>query len=294
VVEQRILEQSMRLSEHGAVTGWASLRLAGGGFFDGLASDGKTALPVHLVDAGRHLRAGPGTVVSRERPPSSEVGLRHGIPCTTVERALFDEMRRTGDLRDAVVAMDMAAAAELTSIRRMTVYVAGRAGTSRTVLCRAALALASEHSRSPAETRMRLVWVLDAGLPSPLCNQPVFGRDGVLLGIADLLDPVAGVVGEYDGAAHRGRDRHRHDVGREDAFRRHQLEVFRVVSGDENATVVQRMLTTRTRAAFLPEDRRPWSLVSPGHDARAAEPTLDDRLDVRDWVARDRTEPKEP
>jgi len=284
LVEQRILEQSMRLGDTGAVTGWASLRLAGGGFFDGLARDGKTELPVALAGAGR-VQTLPGSTVSRDRIPANEVEIRHGIRCTTVERALFDEMRRTGDLRDAVVAMDMGAAAELTSIRRMRAYVTSRSRARGSKLCLEALELASERSRSPAETRMALVWILDAGLPRPLRNRAVYGRQGQLLGVPDLFDPVAGVVGEYDGADHRGRERHRHDVGREDRFRRHRLECFRVVAGDDVATVADRMITTRVRAAFLPPTERPWSLVRPGEEDRAPEPTLDDRLDVRDWVA---------
>ena len=48
---------------------------------------------------------------------------------------------------------------------------------------------------------MRLVWRLDAGCPWPLCNAPVFDLAGELLGVPDLIDPVHGVYGEYDGAA---------------------------------------------------------------------------------------------
>ncbi len=49
---------------------------------------------------------------------------------------------------------------------------------------------------------MRMIWVVDAGLPRPLCNMPIFDRHGRHIGTPDLLDPVAGVVGEYDGALH--------------------------------------------------------------------------------------------
>ena len=56
---------------------------------------------------------------------------------------------------------------------------------------------------------MRLVWVMDAGLPTPLCNEPVFSLDGQLLGYPDLFDPEAGSVGEYDGADHKDGKRHR-------------------------------------------------------------------------------------
>ena len=62
---------------------------------------------------------------------------------------------------------------------------------------------------------MKLVWVRHAGLPYPLVNQPVFDLSGNLMGIADLFDPQLGVVGEYDGAAHKARERHRRDVARE-------------------------------------------------------------------------------
>src|SRR5215207_7110100 len=45
LVEQRIVEQGARL-HGGVVTGWAALRLLGGGYFDGLARHGRTRLPV--------------------------------------------------------------------------------------------------------------------------------------------------------------------------------------------------------------------------------------------------------
>lgn len=55
---------------------------------------------------------------------------------------------------------------------------------------------------------MRLIWVLDAILPPPSVNSPIYDLTGRLLGIADLLDLQAGVVGEFDGAEHRGARRH--------------------------------------------------------------------------------------
>ena len=78
--------------------------------------------------------------------------------------------------------MDMMAAAELVSVAQMRAYVAQRPAWAGVGQVRRALPLASEHSRSPNETRLRLLWV-DAGLPTPLVNQ-VYDRDGRLLGIA--------------------------------------------------------------------------------------------------------------
>jgi hypothetical protein len=103
----------------------------------------------------------------------------------------FDTARFDSDVREAVVAIDMMAAAELVSLRQISDYLPtqARAGGVRQV--RQALALADEDSRSPNESRVRLIWVLDAGAAPPRVNQPVFDLRGRLLGIADLLDPVA-------------------------------------------------------------------------------------------------------
>ena len=295
VPEQRILEQAARLPRDGAVTGWAACRLHGASFFDGLATDGATRLPVPLVLGARgQLAPGPGCTVSRERLLGTEVVTRLGVRCTAARRALFDEMRRVGDVREAVVAMDMMAAAELVSVAQMRAYVAQRPAWAGVGQVRRALPLASEHSRSPNETRLRLLWVLDAGLPTPLVNQEVYDRDGRLLGIADLLDPVAGVVGEYDGAEHRSALRHSRDVARQDAFRRVGLEYFTVVGPDLRSPgrVLDRILATRARARWLPEDRRAWTTRPPAWRTPTSPldaMNLDERLAYRAWLAEDPT-----
>lgn len=283
VPEQRILEQSVRLPVGGAVTAWASCRVHGANFFDGLEADRRTVVPVPLaIGPYGNLRKDEAATISRERLGPDEVVVLNGIPCTCERRALFDEMRRTDDVREAVVAMDMMAAAQLVSIRRMAGYADQRARWRRVRQVHAALELAHEHSRSPNETRMRLIWQLDAGFPPPLVNQPVWDRRGRLLGIADILDPVAGVVGEFDGADHRGARRHSNDVDREGRFRNRELEFFRVTGLDipSRPLVVRRMASARARARFLPESRRPWTIVPP--PGWESEPTLDEILDDRD------------
>jgi hypothetical protein len=203
--------------------------------------------------------------------------------CTDVHGALFDEMLRLEDPREAAVAMDMAAAAELTTIRRMRAYARARSRRGATLVT-AALDLADEDSRSPAEARLRMVWELDAGWARPLCNRPVFDLDGRLLGIPDLLDPELGIVGEYDGADHRDIARHRRDVRREDAFRRAGLEYFEVVGSDlwHPSLVVDRMEATRARAGRSP---RGWSIERP--PGFPTQSSLDERLDLRDLMQRD-------
>jgi hypothetical protein len=266
VVEQRIVEQAARLPDSGGVTGWAALRWRGANFFDGTSHGGRVRLPFPILVGGvGNLRPDPRSEVHREQFAPYEREVVDGLACATVTRALFDEMRRTGRPRDAVVCCDMAAAAGLITVEEMCEYAARRSSWTGIPLVRNALPFATNHSRSPMESRMRLVWVIDAGLPPPLCNRPVFDLSGNLLGIPDLLDPVAGVVGEYDGADHTELDRRRGDVSREQLFRDHGLEYFQLVTGDLNNTTAaaQRMWNTHNRARRIPPERRRWTIVPP-------------------------------
>lgn len=284
VPEQRILEQSARLSEGGAVTGWASLRIHGGTFFDGLADDGSTRLPVPLNPGpGHQLSKSDSCTVSRDRLFPVEITRRQGISCAVATRALFDEMRYAETWRAAVVAMDMAAAAELVSMKTMLAYLMEHPAWTGVEQARQALTHASEDSLSPKETLMRLIWVLDAGLPPPLCNKPVFTLTGRYVGRPDLLDVEAGVVGEFDGADHRGGSRHARDVEREDRFRRLGFEYFKITGLDmaRPEKVVDRMHATRRRALFQAPGQRAWTLDPPAW--WQPEPSVDELIAERLW-----------
>jgi hypothetical protein len=184
-VEQRILEQSMRLGPEGAVTGWAALCLAGAAYFDGTAPaptdgvDSRGILPVPLASPDRQLASSSRVLATRSRIPEGQRTVHHGVACTTVERALFDEVRRLQpDLRAGVTAIDMTCAARLTSILRFRRFVAARSAARHAGFVARALDLASEWSRSPRETWMRLLWVVVAGFPTPRCNRPLWSKHG--------------------------------------------------------------------------------------------------------------------
>jgi hypothetical protein len=265
VVEQRILEQAARLPAGGALTAWAALRWMGGHYFTGVDPE-EAPLPVPVVLGGwRDLGRDELIAVSRERFWWHELVVVDGVSCAVAERALFDEMRRGCGLREAVVRLEMAVAAELVRLSAFIEFVATRNGWTGVPFVREAMVLAGGECRSPQEARMRLVWLLDAGLPAPLCNRPLFDLRGNLLGVPDLFDPVAGLVGEYNGADHREPDRRRKDNEREARFRDHGLEYFDLVGGDlpDIAGVVRRMHATRSRAQFLAPDQRRWTLDPP-------------------------------
>jgi len=262
VPEQRILEASMRLPPLGAVTGWAACRLYGATFHDGLERDGTTQIPVPLaVGARGGVRRDPRISVDFEGLTRDDWSLVQGIRTMKRVRATFDAMRGTLDVREAVVALDMMVAARLVSIQQLQAYAESRGGAHRIGLVRSALPLASEHSRSPNETRTRLIAVLDAGLPNDLLvNCGIHDRSDRLLGIADLLDTEAGLVIEFDGADHRGVTRHSRDVIKDDDLRGCELEVVRVTGSQlrDVPVLVRRLHAARTRARFVPEAERTW------------------------------------
>jgi hypothetical protein len=126
--------------------------------------------------------------------------------------------------------------------------------------------LTSENSWSPRETsHLRLVWMLDAGFATPLCNVPVFDLTGRNIGTPDILDVEAGVVGEYDGSVHLLGPQRARDVRREEAFRSVGLEYFTVLASDarDRTADVRRMQATRQRARFTAPASRAWTTDKP-------------------------------
>ena len=102
LVEQRIVEQGARLTR-GAVTGWAALRLLGGGYFDGLARDGRTRCPVQIAANGDRIAPSREADVRRVAVAEEDVVIRYGVRCASAERALFDAVRWAATLEERVV-----------------------------------------------------------------------------------------------------------------------------------------------------------------------------------------------
>jgi hypothetical protein len=263
VVEQRIVEQGARIPGHGAVTGWAALRWRRAAYFDGVGYDGER-LPVPLiVDSG--IRPDPRFTQTETQLAPSEWEFVDWLAVATTQRALFDEVVRVASVREAAVAISMTAAALLISVRLFGMYLAQRNGWTGVPHARLAARLARDDCRSPQEHRMVMIWGLDAGFDRPLCNVEVFDLDGRLIGVPDLFDPVAGLVGEYQGEDHKQGAQHRKDVDREERFRDHGLEYFELVGGDvaHRYAAAQRMHNARARAKFLPPESCAWTLETP-------------------------------
>ena len=265
-IHQYVYEQGARICSYGAVTGWASLRFRGARYFDGLAhAPAGTFAPVPIVTGGALLRPDHRVIVSRAQLSMGERELIDGIWVTSTERALFDEVRRHCSLRRAVADIEVAVAAGLLTLAEFDSYVSKRNPWTGVGLAREAVALAGLGCWSRPEVGMALTWMLDAGLPRPRCNVPVFDLAGNLLAIVDLLDPEAGCVGEYQGVDHKDGEKHRKDVEREQSLRDAGLECFEVVGGDlvDHDLVVKRMHSARDRSLFRGPVERLWTLEQP-------------------------------
>jgi Protein of unknown function (DUF559) len=128
---------------------------------------------------------------------------------------------------------------------------------------RAATELADGRSRSPQKSILRVVWVVDAGLPRPLVNAPVYGDFGHLLGIPDLLHEGSGLVAEYDGETHREAAQHSNDNAREEELERAGLTVVRITGLDlahRRRRVIYRLRTAYQDALARDRRRDRWSL----------------------------------
>jgi hypothetical protein len=188
-----------------------------------------------------------------------------GLPVTVAARATCFEMRYARGLRDAVRVLDMAAYDDLVSVEEAWAYaVPYLQGWTGVPQCREAILLADENTWSPMETDLRLLWVLDLGLPPPLCNRPVFDLEGRFIGTPDLLDVDAGVAAEYDGSLHLEGRRRACDLRREAAFRAVGLEYVTMVAADRRdpSYFLRRTLEARARQMRLAPERR-WTTELP-------------------------------
>jgi hypothetical protein len=262
VPDQRIVEAS---GHGGALTGWARLRWAGARYLDGVALDGVTTHDVALqMGPGNGRRRRPGIRFRWNTLPMVEM-YDDGLLVVPVVQAVFDEVRHSSGVVTATIALDMAIEAGLVTLAQMEEYVSRQVGVTGVPLARQALELADEHSASPQETRLRLVWTIILGWRRPLVNVAVFDLRGRLLGFPDLLDEEAGLVVEYDGSDHRSAERHSDDVDREAAFRGVGLEVTRVTGRDmrDRFALARRLHAARHRAPFEAPDRRRWTTQPP-------------------------------
>jgi hypothetical protein len=176
-----------------------------------------------------------GLVPIRTRLDEGDVVTVGDLKVTSPARTAFDLARTAKSLQWAVADVDclLRARPQVLTVAQFAKYVETKRGFTGVAQARACIPLLSPLSRSRPESALRVIWVVDAGLPMPLVNPKVFHRlTGQLLGLPDVLDAESGLVGEYDGAQHRDLQNHSDDNVREEAFEDAGLTVVRVTAVD--------------------------------------------------------------
>jgi hypothetical protein len=213
-------------------------------------------------DSG-HLAGRPGVWSWHDWLFEGDVMLLDGLPLTRPERSVSGAAARARSLEDAVRVIDMAAVDDLVSLAELEAYAQRIRGRPGTRLFRAALELADENAWSPQEVAMRVRWKSGRACHL-LCNRPVFDLQGRHLLTPDVLDPSAGVAGEYNGALHDEAPIRRRDLDREDLCRDIGLEVVSMMSSDHrDVSAFERRLAAAYRRARGRSVGRCWTLEQP-------------------------------
>ncbi|GAA1958737.1 type IV toxin-antitoxin system AbiEi family antitoxin [Microbacterium deminutum] len=143
-----------------------------------------------------------------------DVDKRTGVHATTPERTFCDLA--------ACLTLGQLVAVGDTLIRRhgglltrkdLERNVASYRGRRNIRRLRRALELLDQDAESPKESELRVA-IIEAGFPTPTCNESVFDGRGRLVGRVDLAYPALKIAIEYEGDYHRQQDQWRADLKR--------------------------------------------------------------------------------
>jgi hypothetical protein len=222
-------------------------------------------LPVTIALMDSSIREQTGIAISEERLDPREIQPFRGLRVTTAAYALLFEIRHQAREEVSVQYADMAAYDDLVSRTELALLVSRSRGWDGIGRGRATVDLMEENAWSPPEGTMRLVWTREAGLPRPLANRPVFDIQGRHIATPDLIDPVAGVVGEYDSELHLDPARRRRDLDRAERYRTLGLEPVVMVTGElsDPWRFVGRLRAAYARAERTATADRQWTVDPP-------------------------------
>lgn len=183
----------------------AQLRLPAVAAFSGMTAawlHGLDVEPCHPVEATVPTeRKLAGMSVRRASLDERDVVTVRGLRVTSIVRTLADLCLQT-NLVEAVVLLDMALHARLTTVADVASWAAGHSARPGIRRLRRALELADGAAESPMESRLRMLLVL-ARLPRPQVQVPIHNQYGRFSGRVDLYYERCRLGIEYDGAQHR-------------------------------------------------------------------------------------------
>lgn len=216
-----------------------------------------------VVCSPRHSRPAlrPDVRVFRSGVLPGDLERLAGIDTTSACRTAFDLARLLPASR-GVVGVDRLMHLGLVAATDLRSMLESRRAWRGASVARRVAALTDGASESPQESLLRLLW-LATGLPRPRCNVVLRDRAGRFVARVDLLDDVAGIVGEYDGAVHAEASRRSRDAQRQEALETLGLVVVRATSvdlvpGPRTRAWQRRLRDAYRRAASRPPGTRNW------------------------------------
>jgi hypothetical protein len=214
------------------VTGVAASGIHGAEWVD-------ATIPIELVYEHSHPHPPAGIVARNERIADDEITLVDGVPVTTRARTALDLGRHQPRER-AVARLDALMRAASFSTEEVMLLAKRYRGVRGVKSCREALPLVDGGAASPRETWLRLIYI-DAGLPRPTTQIPIFDTDGTLLRTVDMGWEEFKVVCEYDGDQHRtDRPQYVKDLRVIPRIERLGFIVERVIKEDRREVIVRR------------------------------------------------------
>jgi hypothetical protein len=197
------------------VAGVTAARLYGLWLPDQEAPDERIEVIVHPSQAPQRLRSYNRRAEVRARRQlllPDEVTNLGGVEIVTEARCWLDLADRLSPA-DLVALGDSALRGSATADEME--FLVKRAYHRRgVILARRLLPLLDGRSRSRPESHLRFALV-DAGLPKPAVNEPIYNSFGEWLGEPDLSYEDVRLAIEYNGAAHANLERMRRDITRE-------------------------------------------------------------------------------
>ena len=226
---RRIEEAALLVPPGGALAGWAAALVHGFPWSDGEAADGAPlAVPI-VVPRDQQIRVRDGLRVVRGLLRPGDTTIVDGLPVTGPTRTAFDEMRQARDPGWALARADAALRSGRVFGGQLVAIAQTRPGWRGVVQARAIAPLAVANAESPWESRLRWLW-FDATGRVLLANEDVFDANDEWVARVDLLDPEAGVAGEFDGEVHGRPGQRGEDLGRDRRLELLGLVVVRATS----------------------------------------------------------------
>lgn len=262
--EQRIVEAVAGGVDGCAATGWSGLCWERARRFGGTSADGSPVPVLLAVGDSGNLANREGVRFCYDWLFEDDVVHLDGLPITRSERSVCAAVLRTRSLEEAVRIISMAMADDLVDRAEMRAYADRIKGRPHTIRLRQAIEMADENLWSPREVTLLMRWRTVRPVAPLRCHAPIFDLGGRHLLTPDLLDPEAGIVGQYDGMVHEQTRVRRRDLAAEELCRELGLQVVSMNSTDlrDLRSFDHRLANACRRAASQPS-RGGWTLAQP-------------------------------